>query len=124
MLQEKLNELRPYVTGIRFIKNLPVVDLIIKEGWNIFESETVTYKPGTTNQNYFMVFPKDPDDSIDSVLEHVEHVLEVNIEKEHKLTLLKAKIEELKILFTNKSLSELERLKLERARLEKGVVAQ
>ena len=39
MIQEKLNKLRPFVTGIRFIKNLPVVDLILKEGWNIFESD-------------------------------------------------------------------------------------
>jgi len=111
MIQEKLNSLRPYVTGIRFVKNLPVVDVILKEGWNIFESDTVSYKPGTTNSNYFMVFPKNAEDNIDIVLSHVEYVIEINIEKENKLVLLKAKIEELKILFTNKPLSELERLK-------------
>lgn len=111
MLQEKLNDLRPYVTGIRFIKNLPVVDVVLREGWNIFESETITYKPSANNPQYFMVFPKKAEDSVDMVLEHVKHVIEVNIEKEHKLTLLKAKIEELKVLFTNKPLSELERLK-------------
>ena len=111
MIQEKLNNLRPFVTGIRFIKNLPVVDLIIKDGWDIFESDIVTYKPSSSNINYFMVFPKNPEDSIDVVLEHVEHIIEVNIEKEQKLGLLRAKIEELKVLFTNKPLSELERLK-------------
>ena len=58
-----------------------------------------------------MVFPKNPEDSIDGVLDHVQHIIEVNIEKEHKLSLLKVKIEELKVLFTNKPLSELERLK-------------
>tara|TARA_Y100000592_G_C5395138_1_gene280219 strand:+ start:95 stop:592 length:498 start_codon:yes stop_codon:yes gene_type:complete len=111
MVQEKLNSLRPYVTGIRFVKNLSVVDVIIKEGWNIFESDTVSYKPSSTNSNYFMVFPKNPEDSIDVVLTHVEHVINVNIEKENKLVLLKAKIEELKQLFTNKTLTELEKLK-------------
>jgi len=45
------------------------------------------------------------------VLSHVEYVIEVNIEKENKLVLLKAKIEELKELFTHKSLNELEKLK-------------
>ena len=99
MVQEKLNSLRPYVTGIRFVKNLSVVDVIIKEGWNIFESDTVSYKPSSTNSNYFMVFPKNPEDSIDVVLSHVGHVINVNIEKENKLVLLKAKIEELKQLF-------------------------
>jgi hypothetical protein len=58
-----------------------------------------------------MVFPKNPKDSIDSVLDHVEYVIEFNVEKENKLTLLKAKIEELKFLFSEKSLKELERLK-------------
>jgi len=111
MIQEKLNSLRPYVTGIRFVKNLPVVDLVIKEGWNIFESDTVSYKPSASNKNYFMVFPKNPQETIDIVMTHVEHIIEVNVEKENKLVLLKAKIEELKHLFTEKSLEELEGLK-------------
>jgi hypothetical protein len=111
MIEEKLNSLRPYVTGVRFVKNLSVVDLVLQSGWDIFESDTVTYKPSSSNPNYFMVFPKNPDDGINIVLQHVEQVIEVNIEKEKKLTLLKAKIEELKSLFSNKSLSELEKLK-------------
>ena len=111
MIQEKLNSLRPYVTGLRFVKDLPVVDLVIKEGWNMFESDKVSYKPSANNKNYFMVFPKDPKDSIDDVVTHVEHIIDINIEKENKLVLLKAKIEELKQLFTDKSLKDLERLK-------------
>lgn len=111
MFQEKLSELRPYVTGIRFVKDLPVVDVVLMENWDMFESDQITYKPSSNNKNYFMVFPKDKDDSIDSVLNHVEYVIDFNIEKENKLTLLKAKIEELKMLFSDKSLKELEKLK-------------
>lgn len=111
MFQEKLNELRPYVTGIRFVKDLPVVDVVLRDAWDMFESETVMYKPSSSNQNYFMVHPKDPKDSLDSVLSHVEYVIDFNVEKENKLTLLKAKIEELKMLFTDKSLKDLENLK-------------
>lgn len=111
MFQEKLNELRPYVTGIRFVKDLPVVDVLLLENWDMFESDSVTYKPSSNNNNYFMVFPKNPEDSIDSVLDHVEYVIDFNVEKENKLSLLKAKIEELKFLFSEKSLKELERLK-------------
>ena len=111
MVQEKLNSLRPYVTGIRFVKNLPVVDLILQDSWDIFESDNVTYKLSSSNSNYFMVFPKNPDDSIDVVLQHVEQVIEVNVEKEKKLTLLKAKIEELKSLFSNKPLKKKKKLK-------------
>ena len=78
MIQDKLNSLRPYVTGLRFVKDLPVVDLVIKEGWNMFESDKVSYKPSANNKNYFMVFPKDPKDSIDDVVIHVENIISVN----------------------------------------------
>ena len=111
MFQEKLNELRPYVTGIRFVKDLPVVDVLLLENWDMFESDSVTYKSSSSNNNYFMVFPKNSEDSIDSVLDHVEYVIDFNVEKENKLSLLKAKIEELKFLFSDKPLKELERLK-------------
>ena len=111
MFQEKLNELRPYVTGIRFVKDLPVVDVVLLENWDMFESDNVTYKTSNTNDSYYMVFPKDKDDSIDTVLNHVEYVIDFNIEKENKLTLLKAKIEELKVLFSDKPLTDLEKLK-------------
>lgn len=111
MIQEKLNSLRPYVTGIRFVKDLPVVDLVIKEGWNMFETDNVSYKPSSNNKNYFMVFPKNPKDNIDIVVTHVENIINVNIENENKLSLLKVKIEELKRLFGDKKLTDLEKLK-------------
>ncbi len=111
MFQEKLNELRPYVTGMRFVKDLPVVDVVLLENWDMFESDAISYKPSASSLHYYMVFPKDKDDSIDSVLEHVKYVIEFNIEKENKLSLLKAKIEELKVLFNDKPLKDLEKLK-------------
>jgi hypothetical protein len=110
MFQERLSELRPYVTGIRFVKDLPVVDVLLLDGWDMFESDTVSYKPSNNNKNYFMVFPIEEKGTIDDVIDHVEYVIEFNIEKENKLALLKAKIEELKMLFSQKSLNELERL--------------
>jgi hypothetical protein len=111
MFQEKLSELRPYVTGLRFVNELPVVDVVLNNGWDMFESDNISYKPSSNNKNYFMVFPKDSKDSIDNVLTHVEFVINYNIEKENKLSLLKAKIEELKVLFSDKSLKDLENLK-------------
>jgi hypothetical protein len=111
MFQEKLNELRPYVTGIRFVKDLPVVDVLLLDNWDMFESEDIKYKPSTSSSNYYMVYPKEVDDSIDNVLDHVKYVIEFNIEKENKLSLLKAKIEELKVLFNGKPLKDLEKLK-------------
>jgi hypothetical protein len=111
MFQEKLNNLRPYITGLRFVKNMPVVDLILREGWDMFESDNILYKLSTNNVNYFIVYPKNPEDSIDNILTHVENVIKYNIDKENKLQLLKVKIEELKMLFNDKSLKDLEKLK-------------
>ena len=111
MFHDKLNEMRPYVTGIRFVKDLPVVDVVLLDGWDMFESDTVSYKPSSNNKNYFMVFPQQVGGTIDGVIDHVQFVIDFNIEKENKLSLLKAKIEELKFLFSEKSLSELEKLK-------------
>ena len=68
MFQKILKELRPYVSGIRFVKDLPVVDLILKEGWDMFESESILYKPSSSNENYFIVYPDNPEDSIDNIL--------------------------------------------------------
>ncbi len=111
MIQEKLNSLRPYVTGLRFVKDLPVVDMLINEGWDMFESDSVSYKLSNSNKNYFMLFPKNPKDVLDVVITHAEHVINVNVEKENKLVLLRAKIEELKTLFSDKPLKDLEKLK-------------
>ena len=58
MFQEKLNELRPYVTGIRFVKDLPVVDVVLLENWDMFESDNVTYKNSNTNDSYYHGIPK------------------------------------------------------------------
>lgn len=111
-MHDRLNELRPFVTGLRFVKDMSVVDVVLRSGWDVYESEMVTYKPSQQNENYFMFHPKDPNESdFNLVLDHVEDIINKNIEKENKLVLLKAKIEELKMLFSSKPLSDLERLK-------------
>ena len=59
-----------------------------------------------------MFYPNDQVSSdFDLLLDHIEDIIENNIERENKLVLLKAKVEELKVLFDSNPLSELERLK-------------
>ena len=112
MIKERLNNLRPYVRGVRFVKDMAVVDVVFKDGWDVYENNIVTYKPSKSSKNYFMFFPKDQESSdFDLLLDHIEDIIGNNIERENKLVLLKAKVEELKVLFDSKSLTELERLK-------------
>ena len=112
MIKERLNNLRPYVRGVRFVKDMAVVDVVFKEGWDVYENNVVTYKPSKSSKNYFMFYPNDQVSSdFDLLLDHIEDIIENNIERENKLVLLKAKVEELKVLFDSNPLSELERLK-------------
>jgi hypothetical protein len=112
MIKERLNNLRPYVRGVRFVKDMAVVDVVFKDGWDVYENSIVTYKPSKSSKNYFMFFPMDQESSdFDLLLDHIEDIIESNIERENKLVLLKAKVEELKVLFDSKPLTELERLK-------------
>ena len=109
MIKERLNNLRPYVRGVRFFKDMAIVDVIFKDGWNVYESNEVSYKVSKTDKNYYMIFPKEEDSSdFDMLLDHIEDIIKNNIERENKLILLKTKIEELKVLFDTKSLNELE----------------
>jgi len=112
MIKERLNNLRPYVRGVRFVKDMAVVDVVFKDGWDVYENNVVTYKLSKSSNNYYMFFPKDQESSdFDTLLDHIEDIIDNNIERENKLVLLKAKVEELKVLFDSKPLSELERLK-------------
>jgi hypothetical protein len=49
--------------------------------------------------------------SIDEILDYVEIIIRINKEREEKMTLLKVKVEELKGIFTDRSLSELKTLR-------------
>jgi hypothetical protein len=112
-IQERLNKLKPYVKGMRFVNTTAVVDVQLKGNWNILDSDKISVKKGKTEENYFMFFSEDESISFDEILDHVEKVINVNIENEKKLELIKIKIEELKRHFENKSLEVLKTLRFE-----------
>ena len=43
-IQERLNTLRPYVIGIRYVQGIQLVDAILKEGWTVPESQLIQKK--------------------------------------------------------------------------------
>ncbi len=51
------------------------------------------------------------ENTIDSLIDSLENIINVNIEIEQKQALLKSKVEELKRMFENKPLDELKNLK-------------
>jgi len=102
-----------YVKGMRFVNTTSVVDVQLKENWNISESKTILVKRGKSEENYFMFYSEDESISFDDTLDHVEKIINLNIENEKKLELIKVKIEELKRHFETKPLETLKTLKFE-----------
>ena len=103
-LQERLKNLRPYVVGIRFVKEMPVVDVNLKDNWVTLKSDKVSINKSEKVNNYYMFYSQDTSIEIDEILNFVERVIDYNKESEAKDTLLKTYISTLKELFENVNL--------------------
>lgn len=109
-IQDKLTSLRPYVIGIRYVQNLQIVDAIFKDGWIVAETDKVKKEIVDTAQNYYMFYSEDVNTTIDELLDHVEEIINFNIEREQKQELLKQKVKELQKIFKDNPLTKLEKL--------------
>ena len=71
-LQDRLKNLRPYVVGIRFVKDMPVVDVNIKDGWKILSNDKITINRSEKTKNYLMFYSENSSVEIDEILDFVE----------------------------------------------------
>jgi hypothetical protein len=110
-LQQTLDALQPYVIGIRYIDKLPVIDVVLKDGWTVLDSDVITKVKGNNELNYYMIYSEKEGIGIDELLIYVDATIKSNIEREKKHELLKEKVNELKALFKKTPLSTLKRLK-------------
>jgi lipopolysaccharide export LptBFGC system permease protein LptF len=109
-IQEKLDSLQPHVVGIRFLQGMQIVDAVFKKGWVIPESTIIRRELVDESQNYYMFYTENEGITIDDLLDYVENIINVNIEREKKNELLKLKVKELQVLFKETSLVDLESL--------------
>ena len=111
-LQETLDKLKPYLIGFRYVEGIPLVDVVLKPNWVIPASKTIQNKKEDSKPeyNYHMLYSEYPSVTLDHLLDYVALIIKVNIEKEEKLKLLKAKVEELKVIFQNNPLEKLNQL--------------
>ena len=109
-IKETLANLQPYVTGVRFVENYPIVDVIFKDNWAIVPSKIISFERGDKDKNYYMFYSDKPDIGFDEILDYVKSIINLNVERELKYELLKVKVDELKVIFKEKSLKELEGL--------------
>jgi len=110
-IQEKLNALRPYVVGIRYLQGIQLVDAVFKDGWAIPKSEIIHQERVDGEDNYYMFYSENDDIDIDDLLDYVKEIIDLNIERERKYELLSEKVEELKKIFKSNNLAKLQKLK-------------
>lgn len=110
-IQEKLDSLQPYINGVRYIEGMQIVDAVFKEGWNVPNSEVIRKELVDKELNYYMFFSDREGVTFDDLLDYVENIIKINIERENKYILLKAKVKELQVIFKENSLSKLKNLK-------------
>lgn len=110
-IQDRLDSLQPYIVGIRYIQGMQIVDAVFKEGWNVPDSDIIRKEAVDGQPNYFMFYTEKEDVTVDDLLDYVEGIININIEREMKYELLKKKVEELKKIFKDNSLSKLEMLR-------------
>jgi hypothetical protein len=109
-LQDRLKNLRPYVVGIRFVKDMPVIDVNIKDGWKLLENDKITISRSEKVKNYLMFYSENPSVEIDEILDFVESCIDYNNEMEAKEILFKSYVVKLKSIFEHNTYEELKNL--------------
>ena len=113
MIQKRIDLLSPYFRGIKIAENYKIVEFHFKKDWNIPETEMeFQQKAVKENGNILYTMFYSNEKTLDEILNFVEeNVIKINLEIEQKEELLRMKVEELKRVFEDKSLSELNNLK-------------
>lgn len=113
-IEESFINLSPYIKGFKKTDNYRIMEVNLKSDWDIKLDENIQAKhqkvEGNSNLSYTLFYSET--ESFDYMVKWLkEEVIDFNLEIEEKQRLLKAKVEELKRVFENKSLDELNNLK-------------
>ena len=107
-LQNRLKSLQPYLVQLRFPEGQPVIDMVFKDGWHVPQSEVIQSTKGDSKEvNYHMFYSTEEGIGLDEILDYIQKVIGLNIERENKHALLKVKVKELQDLFRQTPLSKL-----------------
>lgn len=114
MIQKRIDSLKPYFKGIKVAENYKIVEFNLKKSWIIPENNNIDVQQKTIKENSNILYNMFYTDvkSFDQLLDYVEdEVINYNLEIEQKEELLRMKVEELKRVFEDKGLDELNSLK-------------
>jgi len=111
-IQERLDSLQPHIKGIRYVQGVQVVDAVFKNGWTIPESDVIKKDLIEEEGNYYVFYTEKEGVTFDDLLEYIEGIISINIEKEKKNELFKTKVKELQEIFKSNTLSKLKLFKV------------
>lgn len=116
MIQKRLERLKPYFKGIKVAEHFNIVEFNLKKEWLIQEKSgiEVQQKPSGDNKQSGILYSMFYSDlkTFDEILDYIEEdIIAHNLELEQKEELLRVKVEELKRVFEDKTLNELNGLK-------------
>lgn len=105
-LQDILMKLSAYSVGCRIINGNFMINITYDEGWKVIppENEKIEFEQ-RGNITYYAASINEV--SFDDVFESIKETIDYNIDLQRKVTLYKAKVDELQEIFANESLDKL-----------------
>lgn len=112
MLQDRINKITEYFRGMEITNNTYIIKVAFKDKWGVFPSEDNRIKVCKSEDtiNEFFYYANFLEVNVDDIFDLIEETIDMNISAEMKINLLTAKIDELKVLFTDEPLERLQTL--------------
>lgn len=112
MLQDRISSISQYFRSIEMAGTYPIVKVCYPEKWGVYNGKdgrvNVTRSEDTVGEWFY--FTTDETVNLDDVFDLIEETINMNLSAIAKIELLKAKVEELKEVFSSESLERLQRL--------------
>ena len=117
-MYNELKDIFQYLVSVRKLKNYLSVDIEFPTNWKIpkrfVEEDKIMENERVNDNKRFFSFVSEFDElTLDRTINNIKKIVSYNKEIELKEKLLKQKIDELKKLFENKNLENLQNLKFE-----------
>jgi hypothetical protein len=115
-LQEVISLLFPYLSAMRKMKQYLSIDLIFPKTWEFpneyIEKASVVQNDKYSGEGVFLSFVCEVEKNMDRTIEVIFQIISYNLEREEKEKLLKIKLLELREVFKNGKLNDLQNLKI------------
>lgn len=110
-IDDKLKNIKPFLISLRYEGKMPIMDVQFKKGWVVPESKNIkAQKYADELPNAYLFYSDKEGLTMDDISDYISRVIQINVEREEKMVLLRAKIEQLQEFFVENNLSDLKRM--------------